>query len=58
MFVKPKPKKEIRYYRTLLYLRVGDGGYQVLGNIHTRLGGLTRAEKLKAVAAKGQWIEI
>jgi hypothetical protein len=41
-----------------LYLKLPDGTEECLGGIRTRKGGLTRVEKLKAVAANGDWIAI
>ena len=53
-------KKVIKFIRFLdnkLYLKE-DSKVTELGLITTRKGALTRVEKLKAVAASGEWIEI
>lgn len=60
----PKQTKQIQFLNGNLYLRtpsnVADNTYEVvlLGTITTRKGGLTRKDKLRAVAANGDWIDI
>jgi len=56
----PKVKVEerfVKYDGTLLWLRVNDN-VRNLGLITTRFGGLTREQKLKAVAGQGEWIKL
>lgn len=48
-------KKIIRFYNSKLYILINDKPTE-LGLITTRKGGLTRAQKLKAVAANGEWV--
>ena len=52
-----KVQRYARYIDSSLYLRV-DSKVTLLGTITTRHGGLTREQKLKAVAADGEWVEI
>jgi len=51
------PGKTIKYDGQFLWLRV-DGKEQKLGTIATRIGQLTHAQKLKAVANTGQWVKV
>lgn len=54
-----KPIKFVKYEAGELYLRVSnDGKVNLLGSISTRKGGLTREQKLKAVATTGEWVQI
>lgn len=54
-----KPIKFVKYEAGELHLKVSnDGKVNLLGSICTRKGGLTREQKLKAVAAAGEWVQI
>lgn len=57
MVKKVNIEKFVRYDGEQLFLR-RDGEVICLGIITTRKGGLTRAEKLQAVARKNEWIKI
>lgn len=52
-----KAERFVKYDGTSLWLRV-DNKARDLGLIGTRLGGLTREQKLKAVAGQGEWVRI
>lgn len=54
----PDHKKRIKWDGIILYLKTPDGKVTLLGSITTRKGGLTRAQKLKAVEHTDNWIEI
>ncbi len=47
----------VKYDGEFLWLRV-DGIERNLGRIFTKQGGLTREEKLKSVASRGEWVKI
>lgn len=51
------PKRLAKYDGTILWLRV-NGEDHNLGPIETRQGGLTREQKLRAVAGRGEWVKI
>ena len=54
-----KQEKFLRFYRHNLYLKVNsDGIEQKLGDVKTREGNLTHEQKLRAIAAKGEWIKL
>jgi len=50
-------ERYIRFADGVLYLKVDDK-IRKLGSILTRKGALTREQKLKAVAANGEWVRI
>ena len=59
----PKEKNRERfakYENAVLYIKVEDGETTIteLGPIETRRGGLTRRQKLKAVAGQGEWVKL
>lgn len=54
---KRRNSKWIRYDGLNLWIKQ-DGNTILLGPITTKKGNLTRAQKLKAVANTGEWIEV
>jgi hypothetical protein len=50
-------KRLVRFDGTYLYLKVGEQESK-LGFITTRKGRLTREQKIKAVAARGEWVKL
>lgn len=54
---KRKTPKQIRYDGLNLWKKQ-NGDTILLGPITTKKGNLTRAQKLKAVANTGEWIEV
>jgi hypothetical protein len=61
---KIKIKKQIQFKNGLLYLKMpsdlGKDTYEIieLGTVLTKKGSLTRQDKIRAVAANGDWIDI
>lgn len=54
---KTKEVKQVRFFKRKLYMKTDDTERE-LGLITTKQGGLTRQQKLMAVAANGKWITI
>jgi len=54
---KTKIVKQVKFIEGKLYLKVNETVIE-LGEINTRKGKLTRVQKLRAVAALGEWINI
>ena len=52
-----RKERFVRFLDFHLWLKT-DGEEQDLGPIEAKKGGLTRAQKIKAVAGKGEWIKI
>lgn len=57
MVTTTSDKRYLKYDDKHLYLKV-NGQERKLGLITTHKGKLTRAQKLKAVARVGEWVEI
>ena len=57
MFSIKKPLRELMYDGVNLHLRI-NGNTRLLGMINTRLGALSKTDKLRAVASIGEWVKL